>query len=264
MSAALAPLGEDSPFEGIRQLDDQGQEFWSARDLMPLLGYDKWQNFFSAIERARTAVDVQEMDVSSHFTGASKVTNSGPNQVDVHLSRYGAYHVALSGDPRKPEVAAAIRYFVVKTREAEIVQREIPQTYAAALRAAADAEERAELAEAMKAEAEGRVLQLVPRAVAAEAAEFINAGQSLWDLKPAIKQRLGLRNVNDASKAARQIGVYFVLDQKHTVGAEWRDIVFASENPITGREDGTVRVRPGKQEELLERMSRAWARLMTA
>lgn len=46
------------------------------------------------------------------------------------MTRYGAYHVALSGDPRKPEVAAAIRYFVVKTREAEIVQHEIPQTYA--------------------------------------------------------------------------------------------------------------------------------------
>lgn len=140
-------LPPDYP-KAIRQLDlETGNEYWSARDLMPLLGYNtnKWDTFMPAVERARLSIEVQGIDAGQHI-GAYQYAYKAKagfgertyTREDFRLTRYGAYHVALSGDPRKPEVAAAIRYFVVKTREAEIVQQEIPQTYAAALQAAAD------------------------------------------------------------------------------------------------------------------------------
>lgn len=109
---------------------------------MPLLGYDTWRRFEDAIERAKIATEASDIDAGQHiFAGIGNiVVGFGVREVtDYRLTRYGAYHVALSGDPRKPEVAAAIRYFVVKTREAEIVPQQIPQTYADALRTAAEA-----------------------------------------------------------------------------------------------------------------------------
>jgi DNA-damage-inducible protein D len=88
---------------------------------MPLLGYDKWQNFESAIDRACASIRNQGMDVGAHVTGASKVSGQrGPAQRDFHLSRFACYLVAMNGDPRKPEVAAAQAYFAIKTREAEV------------------------------------------------------------------------------------------------------------------------------------------------
>ncbi|HEV2347398.1 MAG TPA: BRO family protein [Actinocrinis sp.] len=100
-------------------IDDDGREYWSARDLMPLMGYTKWQDFTRAIERARVACKGSGMDPDEHFMDAHKVAASGPDALDVHLSRYACYLTAQNGDPRKPEVAAAQTYFAVKTREAE-------------------------------------------------------------------------------------------------------------------------------------------------
>ena len=62
-----------SPFDHVKQVDDRGEEFWSARDLMPLLGYGtRWQNFDSAVDRVKASIENQNMDVTSHVTDASK------------------------------------------------------------------------------------------------------------------------------------------------------------------------------------------------
>lgn len=114
-------LPDGSPFSEIRQVNDQG-EFWSARDLMPLLGYSKWQMFEGVISRSIAACKNSGSDPEVNFTGASKVPASGPKMRDWHLTRYAAYLVAMNGDPRKPEIAAAQTYFAVKTREAEVKQ----------------------------------------------------------------------------------------------------------------------------------------------
>lgn len=148
-----------SPFDAIRHLTSAGREYWSARELMPLLGYDSWRRFADAVGRAKIAARNSGYEVTWHFASAVKLAGDRPQgggnaAENYHLSRYACYLVALNGDPRKPEIAAAQTYFVIKTREAEVVQHQIPQTYAAALRAAADQTERAELAEAKIAELE--------------------------------------------------------------------------------------------------------------
>ena len=112
-----------SPFDTIRQRRADGTEYWSGRDLMPLLGYESWQKFESAIRRATTAAQSTDLDTSRHFSGAAKVIKSGrwgsQTVSDIHLSRHACYLVAMNGDPRKPQIAAAQTYFAVRTRQAE-------------------------------------------------------------------------------------------------------------------------------------------------
>lgn len=115
----LTTPGDESPFDAIRQVRPDGSEFWSARDLMPMLGYDRWENFTQAIERARISAGVQDLSPADLFRGVTK-KGAGRPQADVELARFACYLVAMNGDPRKAEVAAAQAYFAVKTREAEV------------------------------------------------------------------------------------------------------------------------------------------------
>lgn len=118
----------NSPFDPIKRIDNEGHEYWMARELMPILGYSRWSDFLASIDRARLACQNTGNAVTEHFTGGirKKSVGKGRPQDDYKLSRYGCYLVALNGDPRKLEIAQAQSYFVVKTREAETV---IPQQY---------------------------------------------------------------------------------------------------------------------------------------
>ena len=111
-------------FDSIRQLNEHGIEYWSARDLASLLGYDTWQRFESAIKRAMIACEQVGQAVNDHISGAANMVTVGSGarrQVkDYWLSRFGAYLTAQNGDPRKPEIAAAQAYFAVSTRENEV------------------------------------------------------------------------------------------------------------------------------------------------
>ena len=131
--SSLALLGNkdhnqsQSPFDSIKHTDEQGREYWMARELMGLLGYPRWNEFKVAIERAIVSCEAQQgsNEVSKHFSGSILKSGGRPKE-DYKLSRFGAYLTAMNGDPRKPEIAQAQAYFVVKTREAETV---IPQQY---------------------------------------------------------------------------------------------------------------------------------------
>ncbi len=101
-------------------------EFWSARDLGPLLGYAKWERFEGAIKRAMTACEKTGNNVQDHFPSAGKPIVGGKGAVqntkDYHLSRFACYLIAQNGDPRKSEIAAAQVYFAVSTRAHEMHQ----------------------------------------------------------------------------------------------------------------------------------------------
>lgn len=110
-----------SPFDAIKQVSEGGAEYWSARDMQPLMGYSTWQNFMVPLNRAVAAAENQGADVDLNFMQSHKVAVPGKMpQSDFRLSRFAAYLVAMNGDPNKSEVAAAQHYFAVKTREAEV------------------------------------------------------------------------------------------------------------------------------------------------
>ncbi|MER7807890.1 phage antirepressor KilAC domain-containing protein [Streptomyces sp900116325] len=130
MDTTLPPDGDNtqgaSPFDRIMLLDHNGEERWSARDLQHLMAYERWERFEDVVLRAKETISAAGLDPLDHFRGAAKVIPGGrwgKHQVaDYRLTRFGAYHVALAGDGRKPAVAAAKTYFAVKTREAEVAQ----------------------------------------------------------------------------------------------------------------------------------------------
>lgn len=151
--------GAVSPFDGIKRTTSEGQEFWSARDLMPLMGYPAWREFKGALDRAQAAALNQGYNLAGNFGVATKKAGQrGPAAEDYHLSRYAAYLVAMNGDPRKSEVAAAQSYFAVKTYEAETAPAFDPATLTRRdiLTMALEAEERAELEAARADHAERR------------------------------------------------------------------------------------------------------------
>lgn len=114
-------------FEALKLVNEHGAEFWSARDLQPLLGYAQWRRFEDAISRGIVSCDQSGNKSGHHFAGAGKMIDTGKGAVrtveDYHLSRFACYLIAQNGDPRKPEIASAQKYFAIQTRRQELSQQ---------------------------------------------------------------------------------------------------------------------------------------------
>lgn len=118
----IVPHTNESPFDAIKQTDENGNEYWSARDLMDAMNYTEWRKFDGAIRRAMNSAENRGSD---HIVPSDKMVDIGSGAqravADFRLTRFGAYLVVMNGDPRKQEIADAQTYFAVKTREAEVM-----------------------------------------------------------------------------------------------------------------------------------------------
>nr|MBP3681019.1 DNA damage-inducible protein D [Clostridia bacterium] len=115
-------------FEDIKHIDENGIEFWYARELMTILQYANWQNFEKIIEKAKISCKNSDINVFEHFTDVNKLSKRANNAEvtinDYKLTRYACYIIAQNGDSRKKVIALAQTYFAIQTRKQEISEKE--------------------------------------------------------------------------------------------------------------------------------------------
>ena len=115
-------------FEDIKHIDENGVEFWYARELMPILEYNKWENFEKVINKAKDACKNSGISVFEHFPDVRKLSKRANNAEiminDYKLTRYACYLIAQNGDSRKKVIAIAQTYFAIQTRRQEITEKE--------------------------------------------------------------------------------------------------------------------------------------------
>ena len=115
-------------FESIKHVDEDGNEYWYARELQKVLEYTEWRKFVGVIKKAINSCKASNYVSSDHFVGTDKMINlgkGGQRKVsDYKLSRYACYLIAQNGDSRKKVIALAQTYFAIQTRKHELLEQE--------------------------------------------------------------------------------------------------------------------------------------------
>ena len=115
-------------FESIKHVDDDGNEYWYARELQKVLEYKRWDKFYNVIESAQVACSISNNNVLDHFSQVGKMIylgKGGQRKIsDYKLSRYACYLIAQNGDSRKKVIALAQTYFAIQTRKQELLEEE--------------------------------------------------------------------------------------------------------------------------------------------
>ena len=128
---AKAPLYRHTMqrLEGVKRTNSQGDDYWVASEIQPILGYLAWDKFIPVIERAEASIRANGGDPSHHIAHTSKMVGLGSGARrrvrEYFLSRGACYLMAMNGDPSKPEIAGAQAYFATQTRSAELAQQEL-------------------------------------------------------------------------------------------------------------------------------------------
>jgi DNA-damage-inducible protein D len=117
-------------FDDVIHISEDGAiEFWYARELQPLLGYSRWENFELVIKKAMISCENAGGNVNDHFRGVTKMIKLAKNAErgikEYVLTRYACYLIAQNGDVRKDEIAFAQSYFAVQTRKQELIEDRI-------------------------------------------------------------------------------------------------------------------------------------------
>lgn len=124
MTGKKISQAHQATFDGIRHIDDVGNEYWLARELAPLLDYPQWRNFLPVLDKAREACRASGQQVSDHFANLRKMVGIGSGAQreveDMRLSRYACYLIVQNGDPSKPVIANGQTYFALQTRRQEL------------------------------------------------------------------------------------------------------------------------------------------------
>ena len=115
-------------FESIKHVDEDGNEYWYARELQKVLEYKRWDKFYNVIESAQVACSISNNNVLDHFSQVGKMIylgKGGQRKIsDYKLSRYACYLIAQNGDSRKKVIALAQTYFAIQTRKQELLELE--------------------------------------------------------------------------------------------------------------------------------------------
>lgn len=111
-------------FDDFSQRDENGEEFWYARDLQILLGYANWKSFEFTIKKAKLACEASNNYPEDHFVEIKRVISLSNRKVaDYKLSRYACYLIAQNGDPKKDGIAFAQTYFAMQARNMELIHK---------------------------------------------------------------------------------------------------------------------------------------------
>ena len=121
------PSSPVNDFESIKNIDENGIEYWTARDLMPVLGYNRWENFEEVVKKSQQAALNSGQSVENHFRSVTKMVQVGYNTLreikDWKLDRYACYLIAQNGAPTKTQIALAQTYFAIQTRKQEVFEQ---------------------------------------------------------------------------------------------------------------------------------------------
>lgn len=113
-------------FENIKNIDENGNEYWFARDLQEVLTYSKWDKFLNVIEKAKKACENSDFNTYEHFLQVGKMidlANGATREIeDIQLTRYACYLIVQNADARKKVVALGQTYFAIQTRKQELAE----------------------------------------------------------------------------------------------------------------------------------------------
>ena len=115
-------------FDDIKHIDEEGNEYWYARELQNILGYHQWRSINDLIERAKVACKESQNKIDDHFAFERKMVDIGSKTkrmvLDYKLSRYACYLIVMNGNPSKEIIALGQTYFAIQTRKQELSEKE--------------------------------------------------------------------------------------------------------------------------------------------